>query len=341
MEQINTGHWPFDGSITEDVQIEDLTPETLAYASDRHIFLNGTERISGVMHYVWQAAEGTDFALIDEFISYATINKIPTCVSHDKRPPSLNADAVVQEQWVPPAGIVRGIVPPYEIDFKITPSADGLNPDIAFKGRGMSRSASVEMLMQLEDDQMQFGLEALNKYLDEGVRPAVLTGRVSCADENPSVVPSVAETGDVTQEMWDSLQGEGIPIPLRTVDGYAVEPKPASTLAREAEELAFHKKQWERMQTPMQRLRMFLDPENKFSEKAYAKLLSDISAPPKKPHHTNINCALLEFAKQYGIEYEGAKPIDGVQHHIFNAPAYSVYRAEDVTTLREVLALRG
>lgn len=149
MEQINTGHWPFDGSITEDVQIEDLTAECLEFANERKISLNGTERVSGVMHYAWQAAENADFAAIDEFIAYVNYHKIPSYVLHEKRPRS-------HYQTVP--------ADPAE---ETTPI-----------GRGLTRSKTTEMLMQLEDDQMAFGLEALNKYLGEGVRPGVLTGDV-------------------------------------------------------------------------------------------------------------------------------------------------------------------
>lgn len=161
MEQLNTGNWPFDGSITEDVQIEDLTPETMMYAAARGISLNGTERISGVMHYAWQAAENASFDHIDEFISYVTINKIPSYVLHEKRPRS-HYQTQPEPLWSPPAGLKRGVIPEAEV---------------AFLGRGMTRSRSTEMLMQLEDDQMAFGLEALNKYLNEGIRPGVLTGK--------------------------------------------------------------------------------------------------------------------------------------------------------------------
>lgn len=175
MEQINTGHWPFDGSITKDVQIEDLTTECLAFANECKISLNGTERVSGVMHYAWQAAENADFNAIDEFIAYVNFHKIPSYVQHEKRPRSHYQTQPEELVWNPPAGMNRGVI-----------EADA----IGFLGRGMTRSRTTEMLMQLEDDQIAFGLEALNKYLEEGVRPAVLTGRVSCADENPSIVPT-------------------------------------------------------------------------------------------------------------------------------------------------------
>lgn len=161
MEQLNTGNWPFDGSITADVQIEDLTPEVLEYANERKISLNGTERISGVMHYMWQAAENADFDAIDEFISYVTVNKIPSCVLHEKRPRS-HYQTQPEPLWMPCAGTERGVI------------ADS---EITWPGRGMTRSATTEMLMQLEDDQTAFGLEALNKYLGEGIRPGMLTGK--------------------------------------------------------------------------------------------------------------------------------------------------------------------
>lgn len=190
MEQINTGNWPFDGSITKDVQVEDLTLECLAFANACGISLNGTERVSGVMHYAWQASEKTSFEAIDSFIAYINTHKIPSFVLHDKRPS--------------------------------TPA----EPE--FLGRGLTRCATTEMLAQLEDDQMAFGLETLNKYLNEGVRPGVLSGTVATAypcdieerraafatesmqgfqvicDEtnNP---PSVVETGDLNVDILLNL----------------------------------------------------------------------------------------------------------------------------------------
>lgn len=143
----------------------------LEFAKQMGISYEGVKPIDGVQFHMFQAPKGVSWEDIDTLREVMTNLDIKTCIQHEKRP--LAHYRTQPEMWTPPAGMERGIIP---------------NADIAYRGRGMSRSATDEMLMQLEDDQMQFGLEALNKYLEQGVRPGVLTGRVSCAEENPSVV---------------------------------------------------------------------------------------------------------------------------------------------------------
>lgn len=231
MEQLNTGNWPFDGSITADVQIEDLTPEVLEYANERKISLNGTERISGVMHYMWQAAENADFDAIDEFIAYVTVNKIPSCVLHEKRPRS-HYQTQPEPLWMPCAGTERGVI------------ADS---EITWPGRGMTHSATTEMLMQLEDDQIAFGLEALNKYLGEGIRPGMLTGK---SDIVATAFPSdIEERRAAFAAEQSALSVDASPAEtqewLRQFDG--PDQRVIDAVARE--DHAFHQSQVAKMQT--------------------------------------------------------------------------------------------
>lgn len=89
------------------------------------------------------------------------------------------------------------------------------------------------------------------------------------------------------------------------------------------------------MQTALAKFRLFLDPDNRWNDKTFEKVLTEISAPPpKKSKYVGISCCLLDFAKHYGIAYEGTQPISGITYHVFNAP--KGVRWEDIDTLLAV-----